>query len=241
MSTDPLQLEVPEAGSSAPIGLRALVPSDYEVLFHWRTEIEALPLWNPKRHPVSREQFDREFRDQENGPTHVRFMITADSELIGTVFSYHFSALHDWTYIGLYVKAESRGLGLAVEAARQFMAWLFANYPLRKIYSEIFGFNLASLAVFRKAGLEPAAVLEDHLYWQGDYHDLVIFSITRELFFAQTAHPTDTNSSLTDVHATGGQGGDQSWQAAAAPVTAKVVAATPTIPIRERSDGTARH
>lgn len=182
----------PQPNSPTPAELCPMSETDRPVLHVWRNDLATLPLWYPRRAPRSPEQFAREFQETE-ASTHVRFMVRAEGKSVGTVYSYNYNSLHGWAYLAVFIEAASRRHGLGSWAARSFAAWLFDNYPLRKLYAEVYGFNQESNATLQAAGIRPEAVLHEHLYWRGGYHDLLLYAVSREQFDA-TQRSLDTTA-----------------------------------------------
>ena len=101
---------------------------------------------------------------------------------IGYVHNYDFSLIDGHCKLSVYIQPAYRQTGLGGIAAALFMQRLFAEYPLRKLYSAIYEYNAESLRSNLAAGFQEEGVLRDYRYYNGAYHDLYYLSITREQF-----------------------------------------------------------
>lgn len=73
-------------------------------------------------------------------------------------------------------------MGIGAMATLSFMKQLFKQYPLRKIYVDIYDYNQESLKSNISAGFEIEGVLKEYRYLNGKYHSLNVLSISRECF-----------------------------------------------------------
>lgn len=60
-----------------------------------------------------------------------------------------------------------------------FIQWLFREYPLQKVFCEIYGFNKEQIDVCYSLGFCKEADLVDYIYFNGKYHNLVIMGLER--------------------------------------------------------------
>jgi RimJ/RimL family protein N-acetyltransferase len=163
------------------IGLRLCEPeTDLSLLWEWRNNLDEVALWCPRRHPVSRQEFQREWEALESSSTHIRMMITRHDRVVGSIFSYNYNPLHGWVYVTTYTVRSARGIGVGPVAWGLFVEYLFDLLPLRKVYCEVYGFNPLSLKTMINAGLAVEATIPNHLYWQGQYHELILLALYRE-------------------------------------------------------------
>ncbi len=104
------------------------------------------------------------------------------SRNLGYVHSYDFSLIDGHCKLVVYIISEYRKTGIGGIAAITFMKRLFAEYPLRKIYSTIYDYNKESLRSNLAAGFIEEGILKDYRYYDGNYHNIHYLSISRERF-----------------------------------------------------------
>ena len=151
-----------------------------DLLFEWRNDLTHLALWMPQRYPVSKEEFKTEFERFQRTTEHIRLMIIRNGETVGTIYSYNCNLVHGWTYIATYLKPSSRNSGIGAKAWVLFVDYLFDNFPFRKVYCEVYGFNELSLSTLNSGGLEVQAQLPEHIFWKNKYYDMYTMTMTRE-------------------------------------------------------------
>lgn len=73
--------------------------------------------------------------------------------------------------LSLYIGEEShkcKGIGSRVLTMLDIKA--FNEFNLNKLWAEIYGFNLISLALFEKCGYVVVGTLQEHVFYLGDYY-----------------------------------------------------------------------
>lgn len=87
---------------------------------------------------------------------------------------------NNYLYITLFIEKKSRNSIYGVESGMIFLNYLFDNYPIRKAYCTVYKYNKMSFKFLQNAGFEIEGVLKEHRYFDGKYHDMMIFSFYRE-------------------------------------------------------------
>lgn len=77
---------------------------------------------------------------------------------------------------------ELLGKGLGTEAKMLLLSDAFERLNLRQLYSSVFAFNPRSAAYALKCGYEQYATTPEHQFWEGKYHDILHFRITRNMW-----------------------------------------------------------
>lgn len=162
------------------VSLRPYNSDDINLLFEWRNNLSDLAKWSTRRYPVTRNEFQTEFEDIERRTIQIRLMVDVGGDTMGTVTSHDHSLVHGYTYVSMYLPPESRVRGIGATVWGLFAPYLFDNFPFRKIYTEIYGFNQLSLKTARSANLTLEAQIKDRYFWGGKYYDMYIFSLKRE-------------------------------------------------------------
>jgi RimJ/RimL family protein N-acetyltransferase len=84
---------------------------------------------------------------------------------IGFVYDYDYNPEDGYTYIASAMLESHMRQGLGAEASFVFLDWLFNTYPLRKVYSDIYGYNRLSLSTTMSGGFKEEGRLLQHRYW----------------------------------------------------------------------------
>src|SRR5262245_12784002 len=114
------------------------------------------------------------------GTIGAKFIVECAGRAIGLVFEYDRSVEDGFTKATSLLLDESVGHGGGVIATTLFMGWLFQNLPLRKVYHEVYGYNVPVVRIWRKLGFTEEGVLKGDRFWDGAYWDLHIFALYRE-------------------------------------------------------------
>ena len=123
------------------------------------------------------------FRNRLQYEIHDFYGVFYMNELIGYVYNYNFTLRNGRCSIVGVVAKEYRGSGLGVKATISFIDRLFRDYPLRKIYTSVYEYNIESLNANTKAGLICEGRLKESKYYQGRYWDTVVFSVEKKQFY----------------------------------------------------------
>ncbi len=84
--------------------------------------------------------------------------------------------------IGYWVAEPFWGKGYATEATKAIINFGFSDLGLNKLTSSHLAKNPASGKVLTKSGLMKEGVLKEHLVKNSEYHDLVVFGLTKKEF-----------------------------------------------------------
>lgn len=106
---------------------------------------------------------------------------------VGFVYAYDYRPDDGHCRICVHIAHGYRSTGAGALAAAHFIGLLFRSYPLRKVYSAVYGFNTASLQGNMKAGFVEEARLPEYRYYEGKYWDLVLCSMSREAYQGRLA------------------------------------------------------
>lgn len=110
-------------------------------------------------------------------------IVEVNGDSIGYVHTYDFSMQngHCKMVVNVHKKYQMSGIGGIV--AIQFMKKLFNQYPIRKIYLDIYDYNTLSYQSNLRAGFIEEATLEGYRYYDGAYHSLHVLAMSRERYF----------------------------------------------------------
>jgi len=81
--------------------------------------------------------------------------------------------------LGYWLAEEFWGRGIMTEAVAAFIDFCFENFPLRRIYAEVFANNPASARVLEKAGFIFEGRLKNHVVKDGKLLDSLLYAKTK--------------------------------------------------------------
>jgi diamine N-acetyltransferase len=144
------------------IALRALEPSDADLLYHWENNRD---LWSVSftQVPFSRfilEEFTNASYSDIYTNKQLRLMINKlnSSETIGIIDLFEFDPQHLRVSVGIYIHVAFRKKRFALESIELIKDYCFNTLLLKQLYVHINQSNLASIALFEKAGFEKCGL-----------------------------------------------------------------------------------
>ena len=187
------------------IKLRRFNPdTDYSTMYRIYSDyneqhslFDIVSLNSPERFPVTFEKaLSHNYKD---------FFIIEDaktSEFVGFVISYGYSANDGHIKVMEYIEGKFRQCGYGGIAILNFLDMLFKHYNFRKIYTEVYSFNDASINSHLVAGFEEEARLKDYRYYNNSYWDFIIYSVTKERFYEKVGATMNKLMSMVDKEET---------------------------------------
>ena len=174
----------PRALEGRDILLRAVRPDDYPFLYSWETGSPAAPKWRLRgRTPP----FDEWLQGTAHN-TLVQFMVmqrAPEPAPVGIVYAYDASMQDGHAYVAVARFAPEReGLSTTLmTAAGLFFQYVFACWPLRKLYMDVAEFNYDQFASGAGRFFEEEGRLREHLFLDGRLWDQLTLALYRESWF----------------------------------------------------------
>ena len=102
-----------------------------------------------------------------------------DNALIGHCGFFDIDRFNCCAEISYCIKRELWGQGIMTEALDAMLSFGFEDYGLNRITANVIKDNAASIKVLQKLGFVQEGILRESLYKNGQYHDLICFSILK--------------------------------------------------------------
>jgi len=102
-----------------------------------------------------------------------------DNSLIGHCGFFDIDKSNCCAEISYCLKSGLWGQGIMTEALEAMLKFGFENYGLNRIVAKVMKGNVGSMKVLQKLGFVQEGLLRESLYKNGQYHDLMIFSILK--------------------------------------------------------------
>jgi diamine N-acetyltransferase len=162
---------------SEHLQLRALEPSDIDLLFKWENNTALWHLSNTLT-PFSRfalEQYIMNAGDDIFTTKQLRLMIDLKTvephRTIGCIDLFDFDPSNLRAGIGIMIENDERGKGFASEALDLMIAYAFKRLKLHQLYSNVLSENLASLELFKKKHFEIIGVKQEWIMIDSSWVD----------------------------------------------------------------------
>jgi RimJ/RimL family protein N-acetyltransferase len=108
-----------------------------------------------------------------------------DSELVGNINVHTVNRRCGTFMYGLSIRPTLRRQGYGSEAIGLVLRFYFHERRYQKVNAEVYGFNEASIRMHEKLGFVLEGRLRRMQYSGGQYHDSLIYGMTREEFDAR--------------------------------------------------------
>jgi len=159
--------------TSKKIKLRAVEPSDIDLLFKWENDPKIWHLSNTLI-PFSRFDLEQYVLNASKDPfsaKQVRFMIelSETANTIGSIDLFDFEPIHHRAGIGILISDQDRNKGFATEAIDLIMVYASKTLNLHQLYCNIEENNQISLALFEKKNFKKIGLKREWNLRNGEW------------------------------------------------------------------------
>ena len=150
-----------------------MIEGQDQMLFHGRMQINSLP------------DFEKWMINNMTYTYHDFYVVVDEGSynIVGYIYSYEYRMYDGHCKVCAFFKKKYRDIGIGAICGMRFFDEMFTNYPLRKIYIDVYEYNKQSLASNLDAGFVEEGCLKNFRYHNGEYHDMHLLALTRERFY----------------------------------------------------------
>lgn len=156
------------------IRLRALEPSDLEVLYIWENDPDVWRI-SGTLSPISRERLAHFIEEQSYDiytTRQMRLIIEAEGMIVGSLDIFDFDPQHRRFGIGILIYEDDyRCKGYAKEVITEVVKYGRNTLDLKQIWATIAADNIASIALFESCGFTKCAHRKEWLNRSGEFID----------------------------------------------------------------------
>ena len=158
------------------VSLRAPEPEDLEVMLSFENDAALWELSTATGPYIAESQNDL-YADGQ-----LRLMIVCEERgVAGIVDVFSFDARHNRAEVGIVVRKDLRGQGVAQAALSLLESHCFSLLGLRQLYAYVPVGNVASRKLFTSAGYTERGILKDWIRVGTSYQDVCFFQKINEL------------------------------------------------------------
>ena len=163
------------------ITLRALEPTDLDILYKWENDT-ALWVVSDTIAPYSRKalwQYLQENTGDIYAQRQLRLIITLtnDGTAVGTVDFLNFDPLNNRAELGLFISDEFRGKGLGRESLELITVYARDHIGLKQLYVYIATDNSVCLHLFEQFGYRHVGVIQSWVKRGRNYQDVALLQL----------------------------------------------------------------
>ncbi len=159
--------------------LRALEPTDLDVLYRWENDVE---LWHSTATiaPFSRKQLWDYIETYNNDifiTRQLRFMIEerGAAKVVGMIDLFDFDPVNNRACVGILIDRSCQGNGYGQKALRLLEEYCIRHLSLIQLAATVAVDNARSLSMFRKLGYDEVGVMKWWLKRGVEYIDAILF------------------------------------------------------------------
>jgi len=160
------------------IFLRALEPSDVELLYQWENEPE---IWQISQTltPYSKftlKQFIDSAQEDIFSAKQVRFMVNIlhTKQTVGILDIFDIDFINSRAGIGVLINKNNRNQDIGTEAVGLACNYLFNTLHLHQVYCNVVHKNAISLHLFEKCGFSVVGIKKEWTKTQNGFEDVVL-------------------------------------------------------------------
>jgi len=160
------------------ISLRALEPTDLEVIYYWENDPE---IWEVSHTlaPFSRFVLTQYLETQHldiYASKQLRLVIVDKNRVpVGLIDLFEFEPKHKRAGVGILIDVNARGKGYARESLELMEEYCFNHLDLHQIYANIGVSNKASLTLFETLGYKKVGVKKDWIKNANGFEDEALY------------------------------------------------------------------
>ncbi len=175
------------------VRLRAVEEDDWEAHHEWSLDNRTDRLGGEIGFPASREGM-RRWTEQESKNRaendEFRFAIELlDGEFVGTIHTHTCHRRFGTFMYGVAILPLHQRRGYGSEAIGLVLRYYFQERRYQKVTAEVYAFNEGSIQLHEALGFTLEGRLRSMIYTGGEYHDVLVFGMTREEFDASEWMP----------------------------------------------------
>ena len=160
------------------IFLRALEPSDVELLYQWENDPE---IWTISQTltPYSKytlKQFIDSAQEDICSTKQVRFMINLlhTKQTVGILDVFDIDFINSRAGVGILIEKNHRNQDIGAEAVMLALTYLFNTLHLHQIYCNVLHNNNVSLKLFEKCGFSVIGLKKEWRKTQNGFEDVIM-------------------------------------------------------------------
>lgn len=171
------------------VDLRAVEPSDVDVLATWLNDPDVMVYWGRPGNTVSVPEVEaRERAEAARGNSRKYMIQTKDGQAIGQIDYYDLDWQNRGAWVSIMVGEQAYWSGgYGTDAMRALLGYLFRQLDLHRVALTVHESNIRAQRSYRKNGFEPEGVLREWAYFDGGWVNGVVMAVLKPDFEALAA------------------------------------------------------
>jgi diamine N-acetyltransferase len=156
--------------------LRALEPTDIDLLYRWEND-DRVWFSSSTTRPLSKQTL-KWYIDSVNDiytDKQIRLVIESNGNSVGCIDLFDFDPLNQRVGVGIMIDSDFEGRGYASEALTEIKKYVFNQLGIHQLYCNIAENNTRSIALFENAGFTQSAIRKEWLRIENQWVDELFF------------------------------------------------------------------
>ena len=165
------------------IKLRALEPSDLELIYSWENNTKIWEISNtlvPFSKFVLKQYLETQHLDIYTTKQLRLVLVDKNNDPVGLIDLFEFEPKHKRAGVGILIDANQRGKGYAREALELLENYCFNHLDLKQVYANIGFDNLVSLNLFESLGYQKVGIKREWIKTSYGFVDEFLYQKIRE-------------------------------------------------------------
>lgn len=165
------------------IKLRALEPSDLELIYSWENNTKVWEISNtlvPFSKFVLKQYLETQHLDIYTTKQLRLVLVDKNNDAVGLIDLFEFEPKHKRAGVGILIDANQRGKGYAREALDLLEDYCFNHLDLKQVYANIGVDNLVSLNIFESLGYQKVGIKKEWIKTRHGFIDEFLYQKIRE-------------------------------------------------------------
>ncbi len=165
------------------IKLRALEPSDLELIYSWENNTKVWEISNtlvPFSKFVLKQYLETQHLDIYTTKQLRLVLVDKNNDAVGLIDLFEFEPKHKRAGVGILIDANQRGKGYAREALDLLEDYCFNHLDLKQVYANIGVDNLVSLNIFESLGYQKVGIKKEWIKTRHGFIDEILYQKIRE-------------------------------------------------------------
>lgn len=164
------------------IALKRVTGNDLKTLMDWRNSEEiSKTLFTDVT--LTMEGQIKWYKKLCKDESQIRWIVFADDKPIGTMFLTDIDYFNKRCEHGWFIaEKEYRSINLALSLRWNMYDYVFDRLGLNRLYGYVLAENKGVVRLIKIGGPELEGIMKQHIFKRGEFHDVVVFGITKEMW-----------------------------------------------------------
>ncbi|MCX4241212.1 GNAT family N-acetyltransferase [Paraliomyxa miuraensis] len=169
--------------TTTSLRMRRFGPGDLPAMVAYRSnpDVARYQSWTEDWSMADAEEFLRNDQAHALGTpgtwTQIALEERGSGVLVGDLALHFVAAQPDTVELGVTLAPAHQGRGLATEALRAMIAWLFEHHGTHRVLAQADARNVAVRGLLQRVGMRQEAELREADFWKGEWTTLCIYAV----------------------------------------------------------------